>query len=201
MKWFWSKGEPARAPNTRATTTPPESETAISPPQGEVADPNTMVMTMAIATELTIAEGGFSEEEARQLRNFVIESAREALGRSPLTLTAQARQLKATGHHAEAEIVYKLIVTVASDLGDTNPQYAAAVGNLGVLYDEVGRHADAEPLYLRSLELFRKSPLGERNPPYAQTMQRLGELYEVAGRVAEAKECYLQVAALRRPAP
>jgi tetratricopeptide (TPR) repeat protein len=110
-----------------------------------------------------------------------------------------ARMLKQEGQCPEAEFLYKTMIDVARGLGDNNPIYAVSVSNLALLYQEMGRPAEAEPLHRQSLALLLKTPLGKANPTYATVLQRLAALYEQAGQNAQAEECHQEVLELRRP--
>ena len=50
----------------------------------------------------------------------------------------------------------------------------------------MGRHAEAEPLYLKSMEI-RRVALGEQHPDYAASLNNLALLYRAMGRHAEAE--------------
>ena len=54
----------------------------------------------------------------------------------------------------------------------------------------MGRHAEAEPLYLQAMEI-RRIALGERHPDYATSLNNLAALYRAMGRHAEAEPLYL----------
>jgi tetratricopeptide (TPR) repeat protein len=56
---------------------------------------------------------------------------------------------------------------------------------LGLLYDEMGNYAAAEPLYRRSMEI-RRATLGEGHPDYAMSLSNLGLLYHAMGKYAAA---------------
>lgn len=112
-----------------------------------------------------------------------------------------ARSLKESGRFEEAEEAYRMIADRVQELADDNPLKGSVIGNLALFYHELGRYAEAEPLFQQSLQILRNSPMGEHNPPYAPTLQRLGELYEATGRKTQAKECYQQVVELRRKLP
>ena len=54
----------------------------------------------------------------------------------------------------------------------------------------MGRHAEAEPLYLQAMEI-RRTALGEQHPDYATSLNNLAALYVAMGRHAEAEPLYL----------
>ena len=71
-------------------------------------------------------------------------------------------------------------------LGEHHPDYADSLNNLAELYRAMGRHAEAEPLYLKSTEI-RRLALGEQHPDYAASLNNLAVLYRAMGRHAEAE--------------
>src|SRR5262249_55501743 len=71
-------------------------------------------------------------------------------------------------------------------LGERHPDYATSLNNLAGLYGELGRHAEAEPLLVKAMEI-RRTALGERHPHYASSLNSLAELYRATGRHAETE--------------
>ena len=63
----------------------------------------------------------------------------------------------------------------------------------------MGRHAEAEPLYERAMEI-RRTALGERHPDYANSLNNLAALYDAMGRHAEAEPLYQQAMEIYRTA-
>ncbi len=66
---------------------------------------------------------------------------------------------------------------------------AGSLNNLANLYREMGRYAEAEPLFRRSLEINEKQ-LGADHPNVAQSLNNLAALYREMGRYAEAEPLY-----------
>ncbi len=66
---------------------------------------------------------------------------------------------------------------------------ATSLNNLAILYCEMGRYAEAEPLYRRSLEITEKQ-LGRDHPDVAGSLNNLAILYREMGRYAEAEPLY-----------
>ncbi len=54
----------------------------------------------------------------------------------------------------------------------------------------MGRYADAEPLYRRSLEIYAETQLGSDHPDVAQSLNNLAILYLSLGRYADAELLY-----------
>ncbi len=61
--------------------------------------------------------------------------------------------------------------------------------NLAELYRVQGRFDEAEPLYLRALEILEKT-LGPEHPEVAVSLNNLAELYRAQGRFEEAAPLY-----------
>ena len=63
---------------------------------------------------------------------------------------------------------------------------ATSLNNLALLYQAMGRYAEAEPLYRRSLAIWEKQ-LGRDHPAVATIVNNLASLYWAMGRYAEAE--------------
>lgn len=77
----------------------------------------------------------------------------------------------------------------------SSPELAKSLDHLAGLYQNQGRYNDAEPLYLRALEI-RKSQFGEAHPSFAASINNLAELYRLQARYPEAEQLYLQALAI-----
>ena len=73
---------------------------------------------------------------------------------------------------------------------------AGSLNNLAILYREMGRYAEAEPLYRRSLEI-REKQLGRDHPDVAGSLNNLANLYSDMGRYAEAEPLFRRSLAIR----
>ena len=73
---------------------------------------------------------------------------------------------------------------------------ATSLNNLADLYQAMGRYAEAEPLYRRSLEI-REKQLGRDHPDVATSLNNLANLYRAMGRYAEAEPLYRRSLAIR----
>ena len=58
-----------------------------------------------------------------------------------------------------------------------------------MLYQAMGQHAKAEPLYQRSLEI-REAKLGKDHPDVADSLNNLAWLYQAMGQHAKAEPLY-----------
>ena len=85
-----------------------------------------------------------------------------------------------------------------SDDGSTlNDDNVTSLNNLAALYYSQGRYTEAEPLYIKALELTRRL-LGDEHPSVATSLNNLAQLYYSQGRYAEAEPLYLQALELWR---
>jgi tetratricopeptide (TPR) repeat protein len=68
---------------------------------------------------------------------------------------------------------------------------ASSLGWQGYLYDSQGRYSEAEPLYVRSLEISERH-LGLDHPDVATSLNNLAGLYDSQGRYSEAESLYVR---------
>src|SRR5439155_14372271 len=97
---------------------------------------------------------------------------------------------------AEAEKAYLTALKEAEHFPDEDPRLSLSLNNLGFLYYDQGRYGEAEPLYLRALDL-RERFLGPEHPDVAATLNNLAELYRARARHAKAEPLYLRALAIR----
>jgi len=69
-------------------------------------------------------------------------------------------------------------------LGAEHPYTALSLNNLAELYRSMGRYGEAEPLYLRSLDIYEQQ-LGTDHPDTAQGLNNLAEMNQSMGRYGE----------------
>jgi CHAT domain-containing protein/tetratricopeptide (TPR) repeat protein len=97
---------------------------------------------------------------------------------------------KRLGRLKDAEQTYRAALDRLERLGQGETVgNAIALDNLGNLYMESRRLAEAEPLRLRAIEIFRKS-LPPAHPHIVTASQNLAVLYQFAGRRDEARRYY-----------
>ncbi|MFB3092736.1 MAG: tetratricopeptide repeat protein [Dehalococcoidia bacterium] len=73
---------------------------------------------------------------------------------------------------------------------------ATTLRNLGALYQDQGKYAEAEPLFERSLAINEKA-LGSNHPRVATALENMTELYKKTGRLDEAKRLEARAKAIR----
>ncbi len=86
-----------------------------------------------------------------------------------------ARFFTARGRSSEAEVLYKSqLATVESDLGSSHPGVAACLEDLAALYASQKRFAEADPLYVRAINIREQNPQRDR-ATLAATMRKYAE--------------------------
>lgn len=76
---------------------------------------------------------------------------------------------------------------------------AAILNELALLYDNQGRYAEAEPLYLRSIAIHEKNR-GKDTPDAASPLDNLASLYEKQGKYKQAERLHQKALELREKA-
>jgi len=76
-------------------------------------------------------------------------------------------------------------------IGDDHPDTLGSMGNLAGLYLNQSRFAEAEPLYVATLET-QERVLGDDHPDTLGSMDNLAILYLYPGRYAESERIYLE---------
>jgi len=93
------------------------------------------------------------------------------------------------GDYAAAEDHWTAALKIAEGFGAGDPRVATSLNNLGALYQDQGRYAEAEPLHQRSLAIWEKV-LGAEHPQVATTLNHLALLNQAQGSYAEAEPLY-----------
>jgi tetratricopeptide (TPR) repeat protein len=99
------------------------------------------------------------------------------------------------GDDEEAVEQTKAALKEAEDFGEQDPRLATTLNNLATLYESLGRHGKAEPLYKRSLAIAEKA-LRPEHPDLAAILNNLAELYQAQGRIGEAEPLFKRALAI-----
>jgi CHAT domain-containing protein len=88
------------------------------------------------------------------------------------------------------------LVRVAAEIyeacrGDTDPQYAECLSQLGHMHYNRGSYAQAEQLFKQVIEI-RKASVGDKHPQYAQSLLALAMVYHAKGSHELAEPLYAQ---------
>ncbi len=99
------------------------------------------------------------------------------------------------GDYEEAVGQTEAALKEAEDFGEQDPLLATTLNNLAALYESLGRHGKAEPLYTRSLAIAEKA-LGPEHPNLAAILNNLAGLYQAQGRIGEAEPLFKRALAI-----
>lgn len=92
-----------------------------------------------------------------------------------------------TDDYDTAVVYFTRAATIAAEkLGEQEYHYALAIFNQAACYKELGRYAEAEPLYLKSLPVLAPA-MGQSSLQYTRCFYSLGSLYIDMGKYAEAE--------------
>ncbi|BBC22682.1 tetratricopeptide repeat protein [Pseudanabaena sp. ABRG5-3] len=123
-----------------------------------------------------------------------IEQAWVALPKNSMILAGYLHQIaglfRELGNYSAgippAEEAVKIAEIKASHL-----TLASYLNRLGLLYGYQGKYSEAEPLYVRSLEI-RERQLGADHPDVAQSLNNLAGLYQAQGKYIKAEPLYVR---------
>ena len=107
-------------------------------------------------------------------------------------------QLMRAGKYAEALPLAQAMVAQL-EKGPPSRDFAGALNNLAQVYGDMGRDAEAEPLYKRSLAVMEKAA-GLDSADMAPELNNLAALYQRQFRYAEAEPLFRRALALREKA-
>lgn len=116
------------------------------------------------------------------------------------TLLGEASQAALHGRFADAEKVFLAARALVETSGLGDSCLATCLDGLATLYTVLLRLAEAEPLYLDAIALFRGGP-GPTHPFLGRLWTGLGNLRHIQGRLAEADDLLRQALALLEKAP
>jgi CHAT domain-containing protein/Flp pilus assembly protein TadD len=105
--------------------------------------------------------------------------------------------LYAQGHYAEAEQIFRAIVSLLEIvLAADHADVGTALNNLAEVYRAQARYADADPFFRRALSIW-ETALGPDHPLVAVALDNLGSLYRAEGRYSAAETLYKRALAIR----
>ncbi len=112
-------------------------------------------------------------------------------------LAAQSARINALGDAGKYSEAIPLAEAMLANLekGAPSKNLAGAINNLAQLYGDVGRDADAEPLYMRALAIMEKT-VGLDSVDIAPELNNLAALYQRQLRYAEAEPLFKRALAL-----
>jgi CHAT domain-containing protein/tetratricopeptide (TPR) repeat protein len=112
-------------------------------------------------------------------------------------LAAQSARISALGDAGKYSEAIPLAEAMLANLekGAPSKNLAGAMNNLAQLYGDVGRDAEAEPLYMRALAIMEKT-VGVESVEIAPELNNLAALYQRQLRYAEAEPLFKRALAL-----
>ena len=119
------------------------------------------------------------------------EESWKALNQKVLELYGQRRYVEAISY------AKKMVKAVGKEFGEDHPDFATSLNNLALLYHNLGRYSEAEPLHTQAMGI-RKARLGEEHPDFATSLNNLALLYESIGQYAEAEPFYRKALGIRK---
>src|SRR5690242_16539275 len=108
----------------------------------------------------------------------------------------QVRLLRQKGDFAAAEKAALAAIAEVEKSGLEDAKLARSWNNLGAIYYDTGRYAEAEKLFRRAVELWEKL-FGPENSTRTQTYSNLAVLYIKMGRLSDAEPILVRLLALR----
>src|SRR5262249_51903573 len=101
----------------------------------------------------------------------------------------EANRLTRLGQYPEAEKLYLEQARIAESFEPGDIRLAKVWNNLGALYHQMGRFADAERLYRKALPTY-EALQGAARVAYASVLNNLAEIERIRGRYNEAESLY-----------
>ena len=89
-----------------------------------------------------------------------------------------------------------ILEQVTAEHGKAGIEYTTALNNLAVIYKNIGRYSDAEPLYGAALSITRRL-LGVDHPDTASSLNNLAGLYDAQGRYSKAGPLFKEALSIR----
>src|SRR6266853_1753141 len=104
-------------------------------------------------------------------------------------LSADARAAHQRGDFTESALLFNRVLSVQVKLlGQANPQVAATLNNLAVLYQDESLYTQAEPLYKQALAIWETTPGADAQ--VAGSLSNLAALYRDEHKDVEAEPLY-----------
>jgi len=76
--------------------------------------------------------------------------------------------------------------------GTSHIEYASSCNNAGILYKEIGKYTQAEPLLLTAQKVFEKE-YGKNSREYATILNNLALLYQAQGKLEIAEDFFMPI--------
>jgi tetratricopeptide (TPR) repeat protein len=120
-------------------------------------------------------------------------------GASWETTILGGQQAYAKGEYAEAERIFQAAVIRAEKFGVKDLRYALSLNHLAQAFQAQGKYVEAEPLYLKTLDIVQ-TVQGAEHPDVAAVLNNLGVLHRMHGQYAEAEPFLTRALAIKEKA-
>ena len=153
--------------------------------------------TSRIARRGLLAAGRGIRGEEKLIRGFLTslhQKWRDLTRRheDPERLSREVVRLHSQGLYANAVIVARRLADLQRErLGPRHPEYAAAISNLGLLFQQEGNLDEAQTLLTEALDLRRES-FGESHPQFAIGLLQLADIVQARGDLDAAERLIRQ---------
>ncbi|HUQ06536.1 MAG TPA: serine/threonine-protein kinase [Kofleriaceae bacterium] len=154
----------------------------------------TLLESEAMAFEAT---GDFATAMARDDEALALRAAAGQVDELPVGDVLNHRAILASrqGEHVAAEVLHRRVLALRKQkLGDTHPDVASSLDNLGAVIYHQGRLAEAVELYQQALAL-RTAALGADHEDVATSYNNLGGVFLDRGDLVRAEEHYTRAIA------
>ncbi len=157
-----------------------------------IYDEGSVQVALAAYQSGRLAEGRIDYTKAMQKYRKAVEIE----GNNPDYLLAAATMARTLGDYKEAQSWLEKLLHLRQKKTTKTIELALAQNELAHLYYNMGKYAEAQPLYNRSLEIREKS-LGKYHPEVAATMDNLAQLYMKQNQYEKSNTLFTQVLEIR----
>ncbi len=147
---------------------------------------------LANPTEL---EQQIADLQATDPDSPLVDSLYQSLGETYNNRLEQGIAVDRPQEEAKAIAAFQAAIARRESLADPTP-LATSLSYLAALYRSQGRYGEAEPLFVRSLQIIEQQ-LGTDHPDTATSLNNLAALYESQGRYSEAEPLYVRSLQIR----
>jgi len=132
------------------------------------------------------------------LPGFLMLAALNSFSQEWKELNTELVNLYKKGELEKAILVgEKALKATEKEFGKNSNNYASNLSNLATVYDKMGNHTKAEPLYIEVMNI-RKKLLGEEHPSYANSLNKLALLYVDMGNYVKAEPLHTDAMNIRK---
>ncbi len=115
------------------------------------------------------------------------------------TTMLAGQQAYANGEYVKAERIFQAAVMKAETFGEKDLRYGLSLNHLAQAFQAQGKYVEAEPLYLKTLDIVQTMQ-GAEHPDVAAVLNNLGVLHRMHGQYAEAEPFLTRALAIKEKA-